>query len=146
MSQNLGQPAFAAHDVDETLRSIRILGIEEAVFASTTTPALSCSSTSTSRATALSRSSPEARVPTLIGRRASAHLPADRNLHAAVEHLRENGRPSTASRHGSRRNLQAWTRTPTERDRAIAALRKSPQRRTPSPPNGASRNDSVPVA
>jgi lactoylglutathione lyase len=132
MITDLGHPAFAARDVDETIGFYRMLGIEEAFRLHNDDGSLMrvYLHVSGDRFIEVFPSGPS---PDPDREQSFIHicLLTD-DLHAAVEHLRENGVPidrePAVGRNG---NWQAWSRDPEGNEIELMQLsEESPQWRT----------------
>ncbi len=132
MITDLGHPAFAAHDVDATLRFYGILGIEEAfrLHDDDGSLLLVYLHVSGDRFIEVFPGGPQ---PNPHREQSFEHicLLTD-DLEAVVEVLRENGAPIDREPVvGLDGNLQAWTRDPDENEIELMQLSEdSPQRRT----------------
>jgi lactoylglutathione lyase len=129
---DLGHPAFAAHDVDETIGFYKMLGIEEAFRLHNDDGSLMLVYLHVSGDRFI-EVFPGGPPPDPDRTQSFMHicLLTD-DLHADVEHLRENGAPidrePTVGRDG---NWQAWTRDPDGNEIELMQLSEgSPQWRT----------------
>jgi lactoylglutathione lyase len=127
---DLGHPAFAAHDVDATLRFYRILGIEEAFRLHHDDGALMLVYLHGS-GDRFVEVFPGGPPPDPDREQSFEHicLLTD-DIHAAVERLRENDAPiDSEPLVGLDGNLQAWTRDPDANQIELMQLSEdSPQR------------------
>jgi lactoylglutathione lyase len=127
---DLGHPAFAAHDVDATLRFYRILGIEEAFRLHHDDGALMLVYLHVS-GDRFVEVFPGGPPPDPDREQSFEHicLLTD-DIHAAVERLRENDAPiDSEPLVGLDGNLQAWTRDPDANQIELMQLSEdSPQR------------------
>lgn len=130
MITDLGHPAFAAHDVDATLRFYRILGIEEAFRLHHDDGALMLVYLHVS-GDRFVEVFPGGPPPDPDREQSFEHicLLTD-DIHAAVERLRENDAPiDSEPLVGLDGNLQAWTRDPDANQIELMQLSgDSPQR------------------
>ena len=131
MITDLGHPAFAAHDVDATLRFYGMLGIEEAFRLHHDDGSLMLVYLYVSGDRFI-EVFPRGPVPVRDREQSFKHvcLLTD-DLSAAVENLRENGAPIDREPVvGLDGNLQAWTRDPDGNEIELMQLsEESPQRR-----------------
>lgn len=132
MIADLGHPAFAAHDVDETLGFYGTLGIEEAfrLHHDDGSLMLVYLHVSGDRFIEIFPGGPPPDPDQTQSFRHICLLTDD--LHTVVERLRENGAPIDREPVvGLDGNLQAWTRDPDGNEIELMQLsEESPQRRT----------------
>jgi lactoylglutathione lyase len=132
MITDLGHPAFAAHDVDETIGFYTILGIEEAFRLHHDDGSLMLVYLHVSGDHFI-EVFPGGPAPDSERTQSFMHicLLSD-NLRATVEHLRENGAPiDREPAVGRDCNQQAWTRDPDGNEIELMQLsEESPQWRT----------------
>jgi lactoylglutathione lyase len=129
---DLGHPAFAAHDVDATLRFYGLLGIEEAFRLHHDDGSLMLVYLHVSGDRFI-EVFPGGPLPDLDREQSFKHICLlTEDIDAAVERLRENGAPiDTEPLVGLDGNLQAWTHDPDGNQIELMQLsEQSPQRRT----------------
>jgi catechol 2,3-dioxygenase-like lactoylglutathione lyase family enzyme len=132
MITDLGHPAFAAHDVDETIGFYRLLGIEEAFRLHNDDGSLMLAYLHVSDDRFI-EVFPGGPPPDPERTQSFMHICLlTEDVHAVVEHLRENGAPIDREPVvGLDGNLQAWTRDPDGNEIELMQLsEESPQRRT----------------
>jgi catechol 2,3-dioxygenase-like lactoylglutathione lyase family enzyme len=132
MITDLGHPAFAAHDVDETIGFYRLLGIEEAFRLHNDDGSLMLAYLHVSGDRFI-EVFPGGPPPDPERTQSFMHICLlTEDVHAVVEHLRENGAPIDREPVvGLDGNLQAWTRDPDGNEIELMQLsEESPQRRT----------------
>ncbi|HEX6708963.1 MAG TPA: VOC family protein [Rubrobacter sp.] len=132
MITDLGHPAFAAHDVDETIGFYGLLGIEEAFRLHNDDGSLMLAYLHVSGDRFI-EVFPGGPPPEPERTQSFMHICLlTEDLHAVVEHLREKGAPiDREPLVGLDGNLQAWTRDPDGNEIELMQLsEESPQRRT----------------
>jgi catechol 2,3-dioxygenase-like lactoylglutathione lyase family enzyme len=132
MITDLGHPAFAAHDVDETIGFYGLLGIEEAFRLHNDDGSLMLAYLHVSGDRFI-EVFPGGPPPDPERTQSFMHICLlTEDVHAVVEHLRENGAPiDREPAVGLDGNLQAWTRDPDGNEIELMQLsEESPQRRT----------------